>query len=365
MRRPVSFSTTTSCRIVLALALSVAFGCSGPPTGTEARAGAGSSPLETGPPPDLEELWASCVSEPEHVSTCTSFVRLSRDDPRLPARLMQLAEAHPGLWVPRYLEGYWHQSRREFDLSVRTYEEAVEIARSSGNPLGEGTALFALAALSERVGDAAGAARRVLEARDPAVRSGDRKLQAIVLDWLADRLETEARYFDERPLRRQILDVESVEKGGPGYRKALYDLAENARCLGLRSDAERGFTEALRSAREAGSAALESSAAMGLGILAAEGGETGRALELLAEASAAASRARNPRLEWFGEMLAGMTLLWGGRVEEARERLQAMLLHPGCDSDDHRRVHHTHATTSIRTAGRGLHQAGRARRIGP
>ena len=219
---------------------------------------------------------------------------------------------------------------------MRAYEEAIEIARSSGNPLGEGTALFALATVLERVGEAAGAAQRVLEARDPALRSGDRELQTIVLDWLADRLETEGRYFDERPLRQHIFDIESVEKGGAGYRKALYDLAENARCLGLRLEAERGFMEALRSAREGGSAGLESSAAMGLGILAAEAGETKRALELLEEASAAASRARNPRLEWFGEMLAGMTLLWVGRVEEARERLERILSHPGCDSEQSR-----------------------------
>mgnify|MGYP001765328270 CR=1 FL=1 len=314
----------------LALAcLAAAWGCSGP--GRDgAPAGAEPSGARTeGEATSDAAPWEACLEGPSRIAECERHVSRSREDPDLPRRLAALAAAHPRRWFPLYLEGYRHLRRGEHREASEILRAAVEKARAASDPLGEGTALYALAAALEASGDASRVEPLLAEARAAADRSGDRRLKRRVLRWLAARRQAEGRYFDERALRLEELAAADSGRNDEAYRKALHELADSTRRLGLHGEAERGFRRALDLAREAGDAAAESAAGMALGILALDSAD-GRALELLEGAKAAAARGARPDVEAYAEMVAGVALIRAGRFEEARARLTENLARPEC-----------------------------------
>ena len=268
---------------------------------------------------------------PDAAERCRRHIQLTRSDPGLAARLAELEAAHPESWAVKYVAGFHSQVLRELDAAEQQYRAALGLAREAGDSYGEASALYASATLAGHLGDDERHLDLLQQARvaarvsgDPALQTGIRVFLTRFLQHKATTCRDEGRYWDERPLRLELLSLADDERGEKAYRRAVYNLAENSRVLGLHDEASREFARVLRLARRTGDHAYAASAEMTLGILALDARD-GRALRLFESATATARDAGDERLESYGEMLRGVALTRSGRHEEARERLLANL----------------------------------------
>lgn len=274
--------------------------------------------------PDPELLWRACREDPTRFEDCRRHVVAARRDPDLLPRLEELAAAHPEMWIPQHLLGLCHYARARYVESERHYRRAALLARAEDNAYGEGASLYAMAAMLIRAGEAERAAALLEEALNLARRAGDRTLLVRVLQRIAKTCRNEGRFYDERAIRQELLDLADDGENTEVYRKALYRLAETSRRLGKHERAVRDFEHVLELSRKRSDGYYEAASAMALGVLALDLQE-GRALELFESASRAANAHGREDLEAHAAMLAGVALTRAGRYAAARDRLRSVL----------------------------------------
>jgi predicted ATPase/DNA-binding CsgD family transcriptional regulator/DNA-binding transcriptional regulator YiaG len=208
--------------------------------------------------------------------------RFAEDGLTLSRALGNDAQTARLLWQLGLLE----QMVRRFDLAMEIYDQAIQLARVTANPLLEATILGNVAKISSMSGRTQLALTQAETALDIVVRLGAQRDEAACYEIIGYSLQQLGRYAEARAALRRGISL-ARSHGVPWLVARLQDrLAQVFLDIGDFSAAHSAYMDVLRIWQELGNKLGLAGALEGMGHIAAHEREPVRALRLAAAAAA-------------------------------------------------------------------------------